>query len=382
MKKISVLVVLALVVIIGFRLYQKFYQKAPPSLSQIQKQKGIPVDVLVVKKREISKEVIATGKIGSDEETYISSKVPGRVISVNVEEGMFIKKDQPLVIIDDSQLKIQKAQIQNQILMAQTSIESIKIQMDDAERDYKRMEELFKENVISKKQLELYQVKFETLKKNYESAQKNLQVVKDNLGLIEIQLNDCIVKAPFDGIIGNKMVDIGEIVGAGQVLMTVYNTKKLNAKLMVPEVYLPQLNKGQSVEIQIDAIGDKKIYGKISKISGAPDPKTRMFDVYCSLPYTIQSVKPGMFVNAKIMVEKKADVFVVPAQAVFEEGGKKYVYIVENDTAKKIEVLSGEITGETIEILSGLLEGQQLVTFGKENITSGDKVQVINKVNQ
>lgn len=380
MKKIFFSVLFIFIVIFGLRLHQALTLKPHPGLGELQKKTGIPVDVFIVKPQHFSNEISVTGIIGSEEEANISAKIGGRVMSVNANAGMFVNRNQKLLVIDDSQLRIQKIQIQNQIMMVQANVDSIKIQIDDAEKDFKRMEELYKENVISQKQLEGYQLKLETLKKSYESAQKNLQVVMDNLQLINTQIEDCIVKAPFDGIIGNKRVEIGEIVGPGQVLMTIYNTDKLNAQMKVPEVYIPRIKKGQDAELEVDALGNQTIHGKVIKMSGAPDPKTRMFIVYISLPYKNSQLKPGMFVKARIITDRKNNVFIIPAQAVIEEAGKKFVFIVEDKQAKKVEVITGQNTNENIEILSGISTGNRIVISGKENLSSGTNVNIITEV--
>lgn len=380
MKKILAIVVILFLLIFAFRLYHKLTQKAAPGLSQLQKETGIPVDVFVIKPQEHSNEVIVVGTTGADEEANISAKIPGRVVSVNADAGMFVKKGQNLVTIDDSQLKIQKIQIQNQILMAQANLDAINIQMLDAQKDVKRMEELYKEDVISQKQFEGYQVKLETLQKNYESAQKNIQIIKDNLRLIDIQINDCVIEAPFDGIIGNKRVETGEVVGPGQILMTIYNIKKLNAQMKVPEIYIPKLKTGQNVEVEIDALGEEKVNGKITKISGAPDPKTRMFIVYVSLPFANPLIKPGMFAKARIIVNRKDNAFIVPEEAVFEEAGKNYIYIVENNKAKKVEVKTGQNFAGKIELESGVSAGDKVVASGKENLSSGSRVKIVKEV--
>ncbi|HXK45169.1 MAG TPA: efflux RND transporter periplasmic adaptor subunit, partial [bacterium] len=329
-----------------------------------------------VKSVTFTQSITLTGVIGSDEEANISTKIPGRVTGVHADEGMIVNKDQTLVTIDDLQLKIQKSQVQNQIVVAQTNIDTIKLQLNDAERDLQRMEQLFKENAISQKQLESYQLKLNTLKNNYESAIKNLQVVKDNLKLIETQIDDCTIRAPFSGIMGIKNVDIGEIVAPGQVLMTLFNINKLNVQIKVPENYLPEIKMGQDVIIEIDAVNGRQIIGKVKKISGSPDPKTRMFVVYASLPGSPKDARPGMFVRAKIITRIKQNAIVIPQQAIFQENNKTFVYIVDANKAKKIEVVTGDNTDDTIEIISGLKPGEKVITSNLENLSHGTIIKI------
>jgi len=376
MRKTVTVIVIVVVLIFGFRLYKKITTKVPPGLSEIQKQTGVPVEIADVKSETFTQSITLTGIIGSDEEANISTKIPGRVTGVYADEGMTVNKGQTLATIDDLQLKIQKSQVQNQIIVAQTNIDTIKLQLNDAERDLQRMEQLFKENAISQKQLESYQLKLNTLKNNYESAIKNLQVVKDNLKLIETQIDDCTIRAPFSGIIGIKNVDIGEIVTPGQVLMTLFNTNKLNVQIKVPENYLPEIKMGQDVIIEIDAANGRQIIGKVKKISGSPDPKTRMFIVYASLPGSPKDARPGMFVHAKIITRIKQNAIVIPQQAIFQENNKTFVYIVDANKAKKIEVVTGDNTDDTIEIISGLKPGEKVITSNLENLSQGTIIKI------
>ncbi|MGC8805520.1 MAG: efflux RND transporter periplasmic adaptor subunit, partial [Candidatus Ratteibacteria bacterium] len=357
-------------------LYKKITTKVPPGISEIQKQTGVPVEIADVKSETFTQSITLTGVVGSDEEANISTKIPGRVTGVYADEGMVVNQGQILLTIDDLQLKIQKSQVQNQIVVAQTNVDTIKLQLNDAEKDLKRMEQLFKENAISQKQLENYQLKLDTLKNNYESAIRNLQVVKDNLKLIETQIDDCTIRAPFSGIIGIKNVDIGEIVTSGQVLMTLFNTNKLNVQIKVPENYLPEIKVGQDIIIEIDATNGKQIIGKVKKISGSPDPKTRMFIVYASLPGNHRDARPGMFVHAKIIIRTKQNAIVVPQQAILQENNKTFVYIVDANKAKKIEVVTGDRTDDTIEIISGLKPGEKIITSNLENLSQGTIIKI------
>jgi len=381
MRKIIAIVIVVFILIFGFRLYKKITTKIPPGLSEIQKQAGVPVEVSEVKSETFTDYISLTGTIGSDEEAKISTKIPGRVTGVYAQEGMSVNKNQVLITIDDLQLKIQKSQIENQIIVAQSNIDTIKLQLDDAERDLRRMEQLFKENAISQKQLESYQLKLDTLKNNYQSAIKNLQIVKDNLKLIETQIDDCVIRAPFSGIIGIKNVEIGEIVAPGQVLMTLFNTGKLNVQIKTPENYLPEIKTGQDVIIEIDALEGKKINGKIKKISGSPDPKTRMFIVYASLPVIPKDARPGMFVNAKIVTRTKQNTIVIPQQAIFKENDKTFVYVVDSDKAKKVEVVTGEKTDDTVEIISGLKTGEKVIISNLENLSDGTMIKITEREN-
>lgn len=388
------MVILGVLTVVGLRIAHKLAEEPPLSLAQIQQREGIPVEVVEVRPDSITSFLAVTGVVGSEEEAYLSSKMGGRISKIYKDIGDTVKKGEKLVDIDTSQLEIQKTQAENQLRIAERSLNQVRIRLEDARKDLERIQNLFRKKAISKKELERFELKFQTVEQQYETALAQLEVARDNLMIIETNIRDSSVFAPFDGIVGTKKAEAGEIVAPGQVILSLYNLAKLNAQVQVAESDLVHLKVGQEVEVKLDAFPEERFKGKVLKISGAPDPNTRRFDVHIAFEKVPSGIKAGFFLQAEILTGKRENILTIPIQALIKEvspalkvdrqassaeGLEYFVFIVKNDRAKKQRVELGERIEEKVEIISGIETGDRVITFGKENVTAGSLVKIIER---
>ncbi len=297
MKKILIILIILVLGIFAFRIVHKIITKTPLSIAQIQEKEGIPVEVIEIKLGTLLKFLDVTGRIGSEEEAYLSSKAGGRILKFYKDAGDTVKKDEKLVEIDTKSLEIQKTQAENQVKIAENGLNQVKAQFEDAKRDLERMRNLFKDSVISKKELERFELNFQTAKQQYEAALSQLDVAKDNLRIVDTNIRDHSIFAPFDGVVGIRRADVGEVVAPGQLILSLYNLEKLNAQVQVAENDVDSLEIGQDATITVDTSSGKELKGNITKISGAPDPNTRLFDVHIGLKTIPDNLKPGLFLQ-------------------------------------------------------------------------------------
>ena len=377
MRKIVITVVVLFFIILGYRIILKVKYKPPPSLTEIQKQQGQPVEAQEIRPCDISSYIVISGIVGSEEEALLSSKTGGRILKIYRDIGDIVRKEEKLVSIDTSQLEIEKIKAHNNIKIVQNQINQIKNKLDNAEKDLTRMRNLFKEGVIAQKQLENYKLSFDTIKEQHETSLLQLQVAKENLRIIETNIKDASVYAPFAGIIGERKAGVGEVIGSEKVILSIYNIKKLNGQVSVPGQYVPFLRLGQTAEITVDAFPERSITAKISKIGGASDPTTKLFKIHLVFESNPEFLKPGFFFKGKILTESKKNVLTVPVQALIQEGKEYFVFTVNDHTAEKKLVSPGLRNEGRVEIVSGLDSGDKVVIFGKEKISSGSRVKVI-----
>jgi len=376
MKKIIITAVVLFFVILGYRIILKVKYKPSPSLTEIQKQQGQPVEVKEIIPCDISSYIFISGIVGSEEESLLSSKTGGRILKIHKDIGDIVRKGEKLVSIDTSQLEIEKIKAHNNIKIVQNQINQIKNQLDNARKDLTRMRNLFREKVIAQKQLENYKLSFDTIKEQYETSFLQLQVAKENLRIIETNIKDTSVYAPFAGVIGERRAGVGEVIGSEEVIFSLYNIKKLNGQVSVPGGYIPLLRLGQKAEITIDAFPERPVTAKINKIGGASDPTTKLFKIHLVFESNPEFLKPGFFFKGKILTESKKNVLTVPIQALIQEGKEYFVFTVKDHTADKKPVSPGLRNEGVIEIVSGLDSGDKVVIFGKEKISSGSRVKV------
>jgi len=361
----------------AFKIVHKFTAKAPPSITQIQEQEGIPVEVIEIMPDTLFKFLNVTGRVGSEEEAYLSSKAGGRILKIYKDAGDTVKKGEKIVEVDTTSLELQRTQAKNQVKIAENTLSQVKVQFEDAKRDLERMRNLFEDDVISPKELENFQLKFQTAKQQHESALSQLEIAEDSLRIVDANIYDHSIFAPFDGIVGIRRADIGEVVGPGQLIISLYNLEKLNAQVQVAENDISSLKIGQDVMITLDASTAKELTGKVTRISGAPDPNTSLFDVYIAFKTIPANLKPGLFLKGKILIGRKENVMTLPVRVLLKEGSGYFVFVVQDNKAVKKKVELGDRTEDKVEIISGIGVGMKVVSFGKENVKTGSFVKII-----
>lgn len=376
MKKIVTVFVILVLGIFGYRIYRKVTQKPGPSLARIQEKEGIPVEVEQVRPETFVRTVSFSGRVASEEEAVLSSKTGGRIIGIYKNIGDTVRQGELLARVDTSQLELQRIQAANQTRMAEKNLNQVQLHLENARKDLARMENLFREGAISQKQLERYQLDFQTSREQYESSQAQLEVARNNFRIVETSIQDAAVRAPFTGIIGSKRGDVGEVVAPGAPVFTLFNTAKLNAQLEVPEQHVVSLRQGQKAELSIDSLPGTSYRGHLTRVSGAPDPDTRLYCVHVSFDSRPEGLKPGLFLRGKITIGEKKGVLSVPNQALLQESGSSYVFVARAGKAEKRSVTLGEKAEDRTEITAGLQGGEQVIIFGKENVSNGSRVKI------
>ena len=361
-----------------FRIVGKITSKPPLSIAQIQQEQGIPVEVLEVKPGILSRFINVTGFVGSEEEAFLSSKTGGRILKFYKDVGDIVRKGDKIVGVDTQTAELQRTQAENQVQVAKNNSMQAKAKFEDAKKNLERMKSLFEDRAVSKKELEDFELNFDTSKQQYEASVAQFGAAQDNLKIINTNIQEHAVFAPFDGILGVRKADIGEIVDPGEQVISIYNLDKLNAQVQVAESDIPDLEVGRYAVVTLDALPGKEIEGRVTKISGAPDPNTRLFEVHIGFDTIPAGIKPGLFLHGRILESSRKNIIVLPFQFLIKEDSKYFVFTVEDGKAVKTEVEIGERSGNDVEIVSGLNFGARVISFGKENVKDGSFVKITN----
>ncbi|MFN6943704.1 MAG: efflux RND transporter periplasmic adaptor subunit [Cytophagaceae bacterium] len=311
----------------------------------------IPVEILNVRSENISQKVVFTSTLHAWAMQNIAPQSAGRIEKIHALEGQRVKQGQVLVQMNDSQLR------------------QLQIQLTSAEKDYKRMQNLYEQGAIALQQLEI-------AKDQYLNILNNFDLTKSNTG----------IKAPFNGIVTARTMNEGEIftmsptaAGAPSILV-LQQLDVLKANLSVSEKYFPQVKVGQKAEVQSDVYPDKVFEGVISNVFPTIDAATRTFTVEVKIQNTEELLRPGMFSRITLYLGENTGVM-VPRSAIVRQPGTEnfYGYIVQNDTARKIKISTGAGFDEWVEVYSGIKEGDVLVTTGQGRLKEGSAVKVVSQ---
>ncbi len=262
-----------------------------------------------------------------------------------------VKKDDVLVILENSEEKAQLKQVQ--------------AELEESEINFLRAQKLFKEGNTSQAVLDRRLKEKKKLEGRYEEVQA--------------KINDLILKAPFDGILGTKNFSEGSFLVPGDVVVSIYDIKQVKVKINIPERYSNNLKIGQKFEAIIPSNKKEKLVGNIFAIDPLIDKSTRTFIVLGIIKNDKnRSFKPGMMVNVGIILESNNQLS-IPEGCIIPEDDETFIYVVNSENIvikKKIEI--GKRKDGLVEVLDGLSTDENVIFEGTNKVRNGIKV-VINK---
>ncbi len=213
-------------------------------------------------------------------------------------------------------------------------------------------------------------------KEDVEAARAALNQAQANLSFVNAQISYTVIRAPAAGVIVRRNVDKGEAASPAMPMFIIVNNRNVYLRAKVSETQISDVRLGDTVDVTVDALGDRVFVGKIVEILPAADPEGRVFEAKISLPNPEGLLKQGMFARARVVSEAQNDVLLVPREAVQRIDDKQVVYVVTGGRAEERVVTTG-INDETdIVVLSGLSEGQQVIVEGQHLVRPGAKVNV------
>lgn len=332
-------------------------QKTVPEQSQ--ETKSVLVETEKAVTGNISSIATVTGKIAAQMEVSIIPKMGGKVAEVNFEVGDRVHTGDVLVRLDSTEIQAQLKQARAALAMAKANYEN-------ALANLERTKSLFEQGAVSQQQLEAAQTMVAT--GSPDSAAAAVQ-------LMEAQLANTIIKSPAEGIVASRSVEVGEMAGQMPV-MTIVGIDKVKVQTNVTEGEVNKLKVGQKVTVIVSAVGEEPFTGTIATISPAADSLSSTFPISIEISNSEHKLKPGMFAEAKLVLETKEGVLVLPKQAVIDSGDKKYVYVVKDNKAIQTEITTGIEDDERVEIVSGLQAGDMIVLSGQNKLQNETPVTV------
>ena len=292
------------------------------------KEKAVSVQTEKVSKRNITQIVSGTGTIQPETKVDVSAEVSGEIIALPLKEGATVKKGDLLLKIRPDIYNERVSQQRAIINSSQAQVEVQKNNLQKAEYDLKRTQQLFDKGMVSESDLDNAKISYQVAKSNVNSANAN---VRQNVAVLQQtgqDLSKTTIKSPMDGILTKLNSQLGEkVVGtqsfSGTVIMTVSDLNVMNAMIEVSETDIAQVKLGDTTDVTVDAFPDKIIKGYVYEISNSAavqgaGTQQQIINFVVKVRIIDKEVllKPGMSCNADIKVNSKSDVFAVPIQCV------------------------------------------------------------------
>jgi membrane fusion protein (multidrug efflux system) len=314
---------------------------------------------------EVSTTHSVTGVIYYERVSDISTEVVGLVEEVNVNQGDQVKKGDPLVRLNTEILE-------REIALTKTRIEQIDLRIKNTEKNFKRLDRLYKSSGVSEKD-------FDDALYSYQDARKEKQAIEDTLGKLLIQQRRSVIKAPFDGIVLNKNVDSGAWVQQGKLLVSIGSSSDLFVRAPIAENLLRFMQLGEQVQVVLNAF-NLQIEGTVIGIDPVADLKTKNIFLKIKIP-PMELVAQNMSANVFVPSSDKRQLSVFSRAALIKFQGKDFVYTVKEDKASILPVnivsyLGQKVAVDNPYIVPGLpvvIEGNERLRPDQPVIIAGDK---------
>jgi RND family efflux transporter MFP subunit len=357
-----------------------------------------PVKVELVKKERITRTVELVGTLAAVDQVTISSETDGKVSRILADLGDRVRAGQPLVQVDQEKqqynLDQQKAALARALAQYGAAdpehlpdvektpdVQKASADLRQAKQAYDRTSELFKRSLVPQQMLDDAAATLQAKQAGYDlslQGAKNLrasiQASEASMKLADRQLRDTEIRAPFDGYVEKRLVNLGELVKTQMPVMSVVRIDPLKVVAEIPEKMAPWIHEGQPVELHVDAFPDKTFTGKVSRISPAVNTSTRAFPFEALAPNQDGVLKPGTFARVHIESGKVDDVLSLPAAVLQYRYGVNRVFVIDGDKLTAHELKIGERMGDRVEILTGVNAGDRVAANDIDKLTDGMKV--------
>ncbi len=347
--------------------------------------------------RPMEQTVSALGTLLAIDRATVSIKTTGRLRAFNVDIGSAVKAGDVLVQIEprDYELRIK----QTEALLAQararlgltveggddkvdiekvSTVREAKALLAEAEKNVARFRRLQLEKISSEAEMEraqaAYLVNLNRYEDSLQDAREKQAVLAQRRAELEIarqQLTDTSVRAPFDGVVQQRLTSMGEFVSSGNAVLVLVRVNPLKLRAEIPERQSSRIRSGQLVRLSVD--GDTNAYeGTLQRVSPALDERTRMLTIEAEIPNP-GHLRPGAFAKAAIVVQDPKPALVIPEDAIVTFAGTERALTIATNTAIEKRITTGRREKGFVEVLKGLRPGERVIRR-PEGIQSGDPV--------
>lgn len=330
----------------------------------------------------------ASGYVTARRQATVSSKVTGKVVEVFVEEGMQVKSGQELARLDASQASRALALARAEAAAAGSALEETRVRIREAQLDYDRAERLAGGEIASRADVDRARAQLDAAKARLVAQQDQLAAAQRQADLQAQQVEDTIIRAPFDGIVVSKDAQPGEMIspvsaGGGFTrtgICTIVDMSSLEIEVDVNEAYINRVHPGQRVEAVLDAYPDWRIPAHVITPVPTADRQKATVKVRIALDERDQRVLPDMGVKVSFITEQpqgaRTTAIEIPKAAVRRDGDQDIVYVVREEKAERRAVRVASADGENARIASGLTAGETVIVSSPPELKDGVSVRI------
>lgn len=341
------------------------------------------VGVIQAQRKELVRKINLPGTLVAASEATLYGKVAGYLRSISVDKGDRVRAGQTLAVIEVPEMTKEVEQADAVYNEAIANLEKAKTQMELQAATYQRYRD-----VQSKEPGAVSQQEVDESRAKYQAAKSEVQLAEAKVGTARASRERLValerysrILAPFSGVITARFVDPGALIQAAtssaqaQPVVTIQNLDTLRTYVNVPELEVPKIHKGNEATLTMSAYPGRVFTGSVTRFAEALDPATRTMKTEIDIPNPQHVLRPGMYVDVTLELEKHPKALVIPDSALVIEGERKFAWVVRNGTAHHVPLETELDDGWNVEIVRGLDSGESVIVAGKDGLSEGKPVQ-------
>ncbi|MGD9873742.1 MAG: efflux RND transporter periplasmic adaptor subunit [Kiritimatiellia bacterium] len=347
--------------------------KPGPKGARAKEMLPVAVRTAIVEPGEISEMLQFTGELESPLSVQLSARMQGRLDKLELKKGVEVTEGVE-VKQGDVVAEIEHRDLEAQLKLAKAQVQQGEVALADKERERRRLEALFAEEVATEQARDAAVAA-------HESAKAALAQAEAQQKLAKVNLDESFIRAPMDAVVAERYVDPGAMVGASTPIVRLVQMTPLRLMVSVPARMLPALQPGVTpVEVKTDVYPDRVFTCLVSRIFPTVDPATRTAPVEILLDNKRSGgdpwlLRPGMYATAEVRMAMRETALMVPASSVIRVLDRQVVFVLEGSTARAATVRTGIRSSDKVEIVEGLSAGDEYVVMGQNKLTDGAAVE-------
>jgi membrane fusion protein (multidrug efflux system) len=339
----------------------------PPGMPGVEEE-ALPVPVRTFKATRIEfRDLLPTlGTVRGQSEVELKFEVNGVVKELHFREGDIVTEGQELAILEDrdARLRLEYAESKQRTAEAQLALAQKRLSVN---------EQLYRLGAIIKPKMEESQIEVEQAVGQVATAQKEADLARSEMA-------KTVLKAPIDGVMGTREMDIGEYVTPQATVATLMDVNSVFVELGIVERDIERIRLQQRVKVSVDSVPNQTFEGRIDNLAPVIEGKSRTLTAKVKVENPKGQLLPGMFARAEIAVFEKPDALVIPTSALRDaDGDGKFesVFLVQGEKAAMKAITLGYLTTDYAEISDGLEEGEQVITEARGNLKEGSQISLL-----
>ena len=393
---------LSLVVLILCGLFCAACSKGGKADVQAATRKPDPIAVTVAsaKGQKLEKSLLVTGSLLADESVTVSPEISGRVTAIRADFGQSVRKGDIVAELDRTEYQIQvdrsKAAL-NQALArlgmkpddpiappkSTALLRQSQAQLDDAKFKFESAAKLVKSGDISQERFTELEKAYRARQAGFDSVQDDVRTMwmsaeslRSDVKLAEKRLNDTVLRAPFDGSVTQKNVSVGQFVKDNTAILTIVKTSPLRLRVDIPETAAAKVRPGSELVFTTDALRGLELKATVRELNPSLDAKNRSLTVEARLANPDNRLRPGMFVQVRLITDSAGDSVMVPRQAVYSIAGLTKIFVIQNGKAVEKKIEPGRELDGWMEVPADQVHaGEQVATSSLAMLSNGTEVR-------